>query len=860
MMSFIIKYFDAGEKRLKSLYPILDQVNAFESEVKKYSDKKIKERTADFKSELAKLKYEEHTDYLDKILPEAFAIVREAAFRVAGVRHYDVQILAGIALHKGKISEQKTGEGKTLTATAPLYLNSLTGRGCHLVTPNDYLSRHGAGWYGPLYTFLGVSVGVLAQNESFVYDPSYTNASFEDSYSKNFKPDERKNVYACDITYGTNNEFGFDYLRDNMQNDYEGMVQVNANGNIGAHYFAIVDEIDSILVDEARTPLIISSPSGEDLSDYKLYAKIADSLVKGTDYKVEEKEKSATLSEIGLVKVEKSLGVANLYEENFEAVKQVENALKAKALYIRDKDYVVQNGAVKIVDEFTGRILESNRYSGGLHQAVEAKENVEIQQESKTVATTSYQNYFRLYKKLAGMTGTAKTEEEEFYKIYGLEVIAIPTDSPVIRKDNTDVVYKTESAKFRAVAEDIKVHYGKGQPVLVGTTSVDRSELLSSFLKRLKIPHTILNAKQHEKEAMIIAQAGRVGGVTVATNMAGRGVDIILGGDPVDKKEQQRVKDLGGLYVIGTERHESRRIDNQLRGRSGRQGDPGESSFYISLQDDLMRIFGGAQVESLMNKFGVEEDTPLSAGMVSRAIENAQKKVEGMNFDHRKNLVEYDDVMNVQREIVYKLRRRIMQAPKFEEVHGFIEDGQVKMTREQFATWYKEKLSDKAKKKYEEFAEKYKDAWFHFLKVDTLNIINSLWMDHIDIMADLRQGVGLRGHGQMDPLVEYKREGKLLFEKLINTIWGTMNKRIETVDIREAEAVKERKVVEDLNYNDTTSQEYGVANEAEELGTPQYAQKTAPVQTYINTKKVGRNDLCPCGSGKKYKHCHGKNS
>jgi len=859
-MNFLSKYFDSNEKRLKPLRPTLAQVSSFEEQVKKYSDKKMKDRTLEFKEELKKLPYSEHAAYLDKILPEAFAIVRESAFRVVGVRHYDVQIIAGIALHQGKISEQKTGEGKTLTATAPLYLNSLTGRGCHLVTPNDYLSRHGAGWYGPLYTFLGISVGVLAQNQSFVFDSVYTNENFEDSYSKNFRPASRKEVYSCDITYGTNNEFGFDYLRDNMQNEYEDMVQTNARANIGSHYFAIVDEIDSILIDEARTPLIISSPSGEDASDYKLYSRIADNLVKETDYKVDEKEKSATLSEIGMIKVEKSLGVANLYEENFEAVKQVENALKAKAMFTRDKDYVVQNGSVKIVDEFTGRILESNRYSGGVHQAIEAKEGVEIQQESKTVATTSYQNYFRLYSKLSGMTGTAKTEEEEFYKIYGLEVVVIPTNRPTVRKDNTDVVYKTESAKFRAVADDIKARHSKGQPVLIGTTSVERSELLSGFLKRLKIPHSILNAKQHEKEALVIAQAGRMGGVTVATNMAGRGVDIILGGDPVDKKEQEKVKDVGGLYVIGTERHESRRIDNQLRGRSGRQGDPGESTFYISLQDDLMRIFGGAQVESLMNKFGVEESTPLSAGMVSRAIENAQKKVEGMNFDHRKNLVEYDDVMNIQREIVYKLRRRIMQAPKFDKVHELIEDEQVKMTRDEFNDWYLGKLGKKSKDKYLKFAKDYKDAWYQILKVDTLNVINSLWMDHIDIMDDLRKGVGLRGHGQMDPLVEYKREGRVLFEKLVSSVWGTMDKRIERLDIREANAPKEQNIPEQLKYNDPSVQEYGVATEAEELAAARSGGSAQPVEPYVNTKKVGRNDSCPCGSGKKYKHCHGKSA
>ncbi|PIR43141.1 preprotein translocase subunit SecA [candidate division WWE3 bacterium CG10_big_fil_rev_8_21_14_0_10_32_10] len=865
MLGSIKNIFDSNNKKLKKLQSIVDEINSHSKSVSNLSDKQISAKTEEYKKDLKNLSHEEQQDYLNKILPMAYALVKESSTRTVGMTPFDVQLMAGIALHQGKIAEQKTGEGKTLTATLPLYLNSLTGRGCHLVTPNDYLSRHGAGWYGPLYSFLGISVGVIVENSSFIYDATYTNENFEDAYSKHFKPSTRKQAYECDVTYGTNNEFGFDYLRDNMENDIKDMVQTNSISTHNSHNFAIVDEVDSILIDEARTPLIISSSVSDKLGDYMQYANIAKKLDSNTDYTVDEKQKAASLTELGLRRVEKMLGIPNLYETDFEIVKQVENAVKAIAMYTKDKDYVVQNNQVKIVDEFTGRVLDRNRYSGGLHQAIEAKEGVEIQPESKTVATTSYQNYFRLYKKLAGMTGTAKTEEEEFYKIYGLDVIVLPTNKPIKRVDHSDVVYKTESAKYRAVAEDIKKRYDKGQPVLVGTTSVEKSELLGNFLKRLKIPHHILNAKRHEQEALIISQAGRLKSVTVATNMAGRGVDIILGGDPPNKKDQQKVKDLGGLYVIGTERHESRRIDNQLRGRSGRQGDPGESQFYISLQDDLMRVFGGAQVESLMNKLGVDENMPLSAGMVSKSIENSQKKVEGINFDYRKSLVQYDDVLNVQREKIYTLRRLIMQAPDFEKVHEYLDDSTPKYTVEAFNEWYLSKISKKASKKYIEYEGKYKNTWLHFVKVDTLNIINTLWMDHIDIMSDLRQGIGLRGHGQLDPLVEYKKEGRLLFDKLISSIWGTMSKRLELVNINEARSVKDTEPeLSKLQYNDTTSQEYGVENEklaAQQQGSA-LNQNNLPRDTkpYVasNNEKVGRNDPCPCGSGKKYKHCHGR--
>lgn len=850
MLNKITAFFNSNTKKIKTYSLLVDKINNLEPEISQLKDTDFIKKTNEFKKDLKKLSYKDQQEYLEKILPYSFALVREAAKRTVGVRHYNVQLLAGIVLHKGSIAEQKTGEGKTLTATLPLYLNSLTGKGCHLVTPNDYLSRHGAGWYGDLYTFLGISVGVLVENNSFIYDKNFSNDNFEDKYSLHFKPATRAEAYKCDITYGTNNEFGFDYLRDNMENDFNDMVQTNAKGEFGAHNFAIVDEIDSILIDEARTPLIISTQSNNNLGDYLKYASVVTKLIQKTDYTVDEKDRNSSLTELGLRKVEKMLGVDNLYETDFEVVKQVENAIKAKALYTRDKDYVVRNNEVKIVDEFTGRILDRNRYSGGLHQSIEAKEGVTIQPESKTLATTSYQNYFRLYKKLSGMTGTAKTEEEEFYKIYGLEVVSIPTVRPVVRKDNPDIVYKTKSAKYRALVDDIRRKNLSGQPVLVGTTNVETSELVSNLLKKLKIPHTVLNAKQHEKEALIISQAGKKGSVTVATNMAGRGVDIILGGEPFDQVLHDTVSKSGGLYVIGTERHESRRIDNQLRGRSGRQGDPGESKFYISLQDDLMRIFGGEQVERLMNKFGVDDTIPISAGLVSRAIESAQKKVEGINFDRRKALVQYDDVLNIQREIIYKLRKIIMQSPEFEEVHKFIDNEELHLTKEQFDTWFLSKISETACEKFKIYSKKYTKDWYKFIKVDSLNVIDSLWMDHIDVMSDLRESVNLRRHGQLDPLVEYKKEGKNLFEKLTVLIWANISKKIESIDAKEP---PREKIIEvkpkNLEYSDTDDINYGVLDEAAEVATD---------KTYVNVQKVGRNDPCPCGSGKKYKHCHGK--
>src|SRR3989339_344706 len=579
-------FIDSNEKQLKKIQPLVGAINSLEDSVKKMAREEMLLKVEEWKKELSGLDYEDQKKVMEKILPEAFAFVREASVRTLGKRHFDVQLMAGVVLHEGKISEQKTGEGKTHTATLPLFLNSLTGRGAHLVTPNDYLSRHGAGWMGDIYDYLGIGVGVIMQERAFVYDKSFEGNEFDDIYAVHLREVSRQEAYKCGIVYGTNHEFGFDYLRDNMVRSLGSMVQTNPNGEFGVHNFAIVDEVDSILID-----------------------------------------------------VERLLGVNNLYEQDFEMVHLMEEALTAHALYEKDRDYVVKDGKIVIVDQFTGRLLPSNRFSHGLHQAIEAKEGVEIQQESKTLAEISYQNYFRMYKKLAGMTGTAATEAEEFYKIYKLDVVVIPTNQPNIRKDQNDVVYKTESAKFKAVADDIVERHAKGQPVLVGTTSVEKSEQLHELLSRRKVPHEILNAKNHEREALIIAQAGRKGGVTISTNMAGRGVDIVLGGDPPVENEQKEGIDAGGLYVIGTERHDSRRIDNQLRGRSGRQGDPGETRFFVSLQDDLMRIFGGEQVSKMMDRFGIDETIPLEAGLVTKSIENAQKRVEGFNFDRRKQVV-----------------------------------------------------------------------------------------------------------------------------------------------------------------------------------------------------------------------------
>ena len=837
MLSKIIgKFTNSNENKLSKIQPIVDKINSLESKYKKFSDKKIKDQTAKWQKHLrtGKLSSDEITSYLEAILPDAYALVRETAFRKMNQRHRDVQLLSGIILHQGKIAEQKTGEGKTLTATLPLYLNSLPGNGVHLVTPNDYLSKHGVGWYGPVYEALGISAGVIVHDLAFLYDPKYDTQDTIDTYSRHLRPCTRSEAYKCDITYGTNHEFGFDYLRDNMAVSKEQLSQTNPNENFGKHFFAIVDEVDFVLIDVARTPLIISQQKDLKPDKYYEFARLSNELVPNTDYDIDEKYKTVTMTELGINKIERKLGVKNLYENDFETVHHIENALRAKELHIKDKDYVVKDGKIIIVDQNTGRLLDGNRWSDGLHQAVEAKESLEIQPESKTVATISYQNYYRLYAKLAGMTGTAMTESEEFFKMYSLDVVSIPTNKPIKRMDQSDVVYKTQSAKFRAVAKDIAERNKLGQPVLVGTTSVEKSQLLSSFLKKLKIPHEILNAKNNDKEAAIISQAGKKGSVTVSTNMAGRGVDIILGGDPFNKPGYDNVVSSGGLYVIGTERHDSRRIDNQLRGRSGRQGDVGESRFYMSLQDDLLRIFGGETIESFMNRMGVDENIPIEAKLISRSIENAQKKVEGMNFDQRRSVVDYDDVMNVQRESIYGMRRRILLSVPGSDFFDFILDELSGYVDDDFAKAWVSK-----NKKYGD------ELWHEVVKRVSLEVIDVLWMDHIDSMDDLRSGVRLRGYGQVDPLVEYKREGRQKYEDLINQIWATISDRLLKVEVQ-----VERRQQARVRPIDKGGFESGITEEIQEL-------KSGNAFDSKNTKPK-RNDLCFCGSGKKYKKCHGK--
>lgn len=836
-------FLDSNDRQVKKSSGLIEKINGFENTVSKLSETQIKEKTAEWKNKFRDLSEDTQKEYLEEILPEAFAIVREASKRALDKRHYDVQLIAGISLHQGKVAEQKTGEGKTLTATLALYLNSLTGKGVHLVTPNDYLSRHGAGWMGPLYDYLGISVGVIVQEQAFVYDSQFQNTLFQDEYAVHLREVGRAESYKCDVIYGTNSEFGFDYLRDNMVYKLSDMVQTNPRGEFGIHNFAIVDEVDSILIDVARTPLIISTAFAQPTDRYHQASSIVKNLAKDTDYDLDEKFKSATLTDLGIRRVEKMLGIANLYEQDFEMVHLMEQALAARTLYEKDKDYVLKDNKVVIVDQFTGRLLPSNRYSHGLHQAIEAKENVEIQQESRTLAEISYQNYFRMYKKLAGMTGTAVTEAEEFYKIYKLDVISIPTNKPVNRNDYNDVVYKTESAKFKAVADEIVEKYKMGQPVLVGTTSVDKSQTLHELLKRRNIPHEILNAKNHEKEALIIAQAGSKGAVTVSTNMAGRGVDIILGGDPPNFDDQEAIKKSGGLHVIGTERHDSRRIDNQLRGRSGRQGDPGSSKFFISLQDDLMRIFGGEQVEKIMNRFGMDDNTPLEAGIVSRAIESAQKKVEGFNFDRRKQVVEMDDVINIHREVIYRLRRKVLESAS---------------NTQTFEEWFLNKLQQNSEFDVEAHWNKQKKKLGDAVFIDvvsqlSLQVIDLFWIEHLIDMDQLREGIGLRGYAQRDPMVEYKREGHEKFELLIAKIYMNIADRLSKVQIDQVHRRERISPSSDngLAYHQSEF-ESGVREEAESAPRVQ----VKPVES--GKPKIGRNDPCPCGSGKKYKNCHGK--
>jgi len=793
-MSILDKIFgDANEAYLKKLQSVIEKINSFEPVFEKFSSEQLREKTKEFKQRLVK------GESLDNILPEAFALVREAGKRTLNQRHFDVQMIGGIVLHQGKIAEMKTGEGKTLAATLPLYLNALEGKGAHLVTVNDYLARRDTIWMGQIYDLLGLSVGCITHEAAYVYDSQFQEKDQVRDELGSFKiiedflrPVERKEAYLADITYGTNNEFGFDYLRDNMAYDLKDQVQRDFN-------YAIIDEVDSILIDEARTPLIISSPSQESTEKYYHFARIIARLKEKENYEIDEKMKAVTFTEEGQNKIIKALDWDPWLENDISTTHQLESALRAKTLFQRDRDYVVKNGQIIIVDEFTGRLMPGRRWSAGLHQAVEAKEGVEVQQESRTFATITFQNYFRLYKKLAGMTGTAATSAEEFDKVYGLDVITVPTNKPMVREDSPDKVFKNLNGKFEAVVKEIKEKHQKGQPILVGTVSIEKNEYLGRLLEKEGIPHQILNAKQHEKEGEIIAQAGRQGAVTIATNMAGRGVDIILGGNPPDLEEQKKVIELGGLHIIGTERHEARRIDNQLRGRSGRQGDPGSAQFFVSLEDDLMRIFGGDKIKALMETLKIPEDQPIEAKMISKAIESAQAKVEGMNFDLRKHVLDYDDVMNKHREVFYRKRRQMLEKPPILEIikkAGFTEADYQKREKE---------VGEENMRQLE--------------KLVCLQVLDAFWVEHLENMEYLRDSVRLRAYGQQDPLVEYKTEGHKMFKRLLEAIDTTIANTI---------------LKSELKFH------------------------PRPVLGRLGRKKIGRNDPCPCGSGKKYKKCHGR--
>ena len=834
MFGFLKKIFgDNNEKEIKRMMEYVDKINELEPSLEGLSDASLVAKTAYFKERI------ENGESLEDILPEAFAVVREASRRVLGMRHFDVQLLGGICLHEGKIAEMRTGEGKTLVATLPTYLNALTGNGVHIITVNDYLAKRDSEWMGKLYRFLGLSVGLIVHGLSF---------------------NERKEAYSADITYGTNNEFGFDYLRDNMVIYADQMVQRELN-------YAIVDEVDSILVDEARTPLIISGPGDKSTELYGVVAKAIIQLKEGEDYTVDEKAKAVLPTEFGIAKIEKALNVTNLYDhENIELSHHFNQALRAKALMHRDRDYVVRDGEVVIVDEFTGRLMFGRRYSDGLHQAIEAKEGVKVERESQTLAAITFQNYFRMYGKLAGMTGTAKTEEDEFLKIYGLPVIVIPTNKEIARVDFPDVIYKTKKAKYKAVIEAIKEANSKGQPVLVGTTSIAQSEELSIVLKKSGIQHNVLNAKYHEMEAQIISGAGQKGAVTIATNMAGRGTDIVLG---------EGVAELGGLHIIGTERHESRRIDNQLRGRAGRQGDNGSSRFYLSLEDDLMRLFGSDNIASIMDKLGMDENEPIEHQLITRSIEQAQKKVEGRNFDIRKHVLQYDDVMNQQREVIYGQRRQILMGEGLKEnimsmINQMIdqymdlyaneklypEDWDVnslaesctnlfapkgRLVPEELEKFSRDELKDElysvAKEAYDLREAMFgADGMRELEKVVMLKVVDSKWIEHLDHMDMLREGITLRAYGQRDPLIEYKIEAFDMFERMIANIQEEIARTVFQVNI----------VVQPEDHLKDAKEVHADISAEEDSKKP-----------VVNGETTGRNDLCPCGSGKKFKKCCG---
>lgn len=939
IFSFLNKFFDNNEKQIKKLSQTVADINQIEEDYQSLTDEQLKNKTIEFQERL------KEGATTDDLLPEAFAVVKNASRRLCGksweaggsnqtwqMIPYDVQLIGGIALHQGKIAEMKTGEGKTLVASLPLYLNALEKKGAHLVTVNDYLARRDAQWIGELYRFLGLSVGIIQSGMNH---------------------QDRQDAYNCDITYATNNELGFDYLRDNMVPDLKSCVQ-------RGHHFCIVDEVDSILIDEARTPLIISGPAEDKLEWYQKFATLIPNLQPEKHYVIDEKARSASLTEEGINQMEKWLDVDNLYEENLALAHYLESSLKAYTLYHRDKDYVVKDDQVIIVDQFTGRLMAGRRFSEGLHQAIEAKENVAIKKASQTMATITFQNYFRMYKKLSGMTGTAETEAEEFHQIYNLDVLVIPTNKPITRRDENDLIYKNEAAKFRAIMQEVKEKHEKGQPVLIGTISVETSEKLATLFKKNGIVCQVLNAKQHEREAHIVEEAGLKGAVTIATNMAGRGTDIKLGGPGASKEEKQEILDLGGLAVIGSERHEARRIDNQLRGRSGRQGEPGYSRFYVSLDDDLMRIFGGERIKNLMERLSFDENTPIENSLISKSLESAQTRVEGHNFDIRKHLVKYDDVMNKQREVIYRLRRQILQTattqdpgdltnslPDEDQVStsdqeksipdtkSLQNDFQKQLDKKRFAdylqalttqpdlahiiwlTIYQEisdlvelhiqkdahedwitKLMDEFKnllpieenslhkltqefKKHED-AELIQEKLFDISlqayrlkeekltspimrqveKVVLLRTIDKLWKNHLDVMDDLRTGIGLRGYGQRDPLVEYQSEAFLMFQDLIALLQKNVMRSIYHVGVTINRPDSQKTSPNQVNDMKQQAQKHISNQESQLQATFQQAKQnsqSSSSSTKINpNKKIGRNDPCPCGSGKKYKKCHGR--
>ena len=806
MINFFRKIFTT--QILKKYEKRVAIINSLEPEIQNLSNEEVLNRSQNLRKKIQEGISE------DNVLEEAFALVREASKRTLGQRHFDVQLIGGIVLHEGKIAEMLTGEGKTLAATAPAYLNALSGKGVHIVTVNDYLAKRDTVWMGQIYDFLGLRTACLVHDGAYQYDPTFKDESLDNMrdtlggfkiMEKFLRPISRKEAYKADILYGTNHEFGFDYLRDNLVVNLEDRVQCG-------HNYVIIDEVDSILIDEARTPLIIAAPDHQSSEFYKVFAKVVERLKQDEDYIVDEKQRTVAITESGIEKVEKMINISNIYApENMRLVHFLEESLKAKALFKRDKDYIVRNNEVIIIDEFTGRMLLGRRYSGGLHQAIEAKEGVPVKEENRIYAQITIQNYFRLYRKISGMTGTAQTSAEEFYKVYNLEVVSIPPNKPMIRVDLPDVIYKTKEAKYKAIVEEVKRRHQIGQPILLGTTSITNNEILSGYLKKAGIPHQVLNAKNHEREGEIIAQAGKLGAVTVATNMAGRGVDIILGGNPPDPEEAERVKQIGGLHVIGTERHEARRIDNQLRGRAGRQGDPGSSQFFLSLEDDLLRIFGGEKIKNLMESLNIPENIPIEASIVSKAVNQAQQKVEGINFDIRRHLLDFDDVLNKQRIAVYKKRTEILESAKRNEIDIFLKD-----------------IFRKQGKDLSKIPEKIESELSLLIGERLVRILDMLWVGHLENLESLRDSVNIRIYAQHEPIVEYRREAHSLYKK--------MNEDFERI------AAESLVSIFDIDFKKVS-----INNSVQEKSSGDFKK----------FGKIGRNDPCWCGSGKKYKKCHG---